>query len=121
MSRKGCRWRNSRKQGRNVIAQMTLPQQLALGTPQRRTPQRIHRCSKGGRVGVCVRGLFSAKVPNSSFAEVRTGLLIEPTHMEDEDEEQENEKEDERDGEECRVEIEEYLDNNSNNMRMTHG
>ena len=30
------------------------------------------------------------------------GLLIEPTHMEDEDEE--NEKEDERDGEECRVE-----------------
>ena len=32
------------------------------------------------------------------------GLLIEPTHMEDEDEEQENEKEDERDGEECKVE-----------------
>ena len=34
------------------------------------------------------------------------GLLIEPTHMEDEneDEDQENEKEDERDGEECRVE-----------------
>ena len=28
------------------------------------------------------------------------GLLIEPTHMEDEDEDQENEKEDERDGEE---------------------
>ena len=47
-----------------------------------------------------VRGLFSAKVPNSSFAEVRMGLLIEPTLMEDEDEEQENEKEDERDGEE---------------------
>ena len=43
-------------------------------------------------------------MPNSSFAEVRMGLLIEPTHMEDEDEEQENEKEDERDGEECRVE-----------------
>ena len=32
------------------------------------------------------------------------GLLIEPTHMEDEDEDQKNEKEDERDGEECRVE-----------------
>ena len=51
-----------------------------------------------------MKGLFSAKVPNSSFAEVRMGLLIEPTHMEDEDEEQQNEKEDERDGEECRVE-----------------
>ena len=51
-----------------------------------------------------VRGLFSAKVPNSSFAEVHVGLLTEPTHMEDEDEDQENEKEDERDGEECRVE-----------------
>ena len=47
-----------------------------------------------------MRGLLSAKVPNSSFAEVRMGLLIEPTHMEDEDEGQENEKEDERDGEE---------------------
>ena len=49
----------------------------------------------------CVRGLFSAKVPNSSFAEVRMGHLIQPTHMEDEneDEDQENEKEDERDGE----------------------
>ena len=32
------------------------------------------------------------------------GLLIEPTHMEDEDEERENEKEDERDGGEHRVE-----------------
>ena len=51
-----------------------------------------------------VRGLLSGKVPNSSFAEVRMGLLIEPTHMEDEDEDQENEKENERDGEECRVE-----------------
>ena len=48
-----------------------------------------------------VRGLFSAKVPNSSFAEVHMGLLIEPSHMEDEDEDQENEKEDERDGEGC--------------------
>ena len=45
-----------------------------------------------------VRGLFSAIVPDSSLAEVRMGLLIEPTHMKDEDEEQENEKEDERDG-----------------------
>ena len=53
---------------------------------------------------IVVRGLFSAKVHNSSFAEVRMGLLIEPTQMEDEDEEQENEKEDERDGGECRVE-----------------
>ena len=51
-----------------------------------------------------MRGLLSAKVPNSSFAEVRMGHLIEPTHKEDEDEEQENEKEVERDGEECRVE-----------------
>ena len=41
-------------------------------------------------------------MPNSSFAEVCMGLLIEPTHMEDEDE-QENEKEDERDAEECKV------------------
>ena len=48
------------------------------------------------RVDGCVRGLFSPKVPNSSFAELRMGLLIEPTHMEDEDEKQENEKEDER-------------------------
>ena len=51
-----------------------------------------------------VRGLFSAKVPNSSFAEVRMGLHIEPTRMEDEDEDQDKNKEDERDGEECRVE-----------------
>ena len=45
-----------------------------------------------------MKGLFSARVPNSSLAEVRVGLLIEPTHMEDEDEEQEHDKEDERDG-----------------------
>ena len=51
-----------------------------------------------------VRGLLSAKVPNSSFAEAHKVLLSEPTHMEDEDEDQENEKEDERDGEECKVE-----------------
>ena len=47
-----------------------------------------------------MRRLFSAKVPHSSFSKVHMGLLIEPTHMEDEDEDQENEKEDERDGEE---------------------
>ena len=51
-----------------------------------------------------MRGLFSAIVPNSSLAEVRMGLLIDPTHMEDEVKDQENEKEDERDGEECKVE-----------------
>ena len=51
-----------------------------------------------------MRGLFSAKVPNSSFAEVRMGLLIEPTHMEDEDEEQENKKEDEREDGQRKVE-----------------
>ena len=52
---------------------------------------------------ICER-IVLGKVPNSSFAEVRMGHLIEPTDMEDEDEEQENGKEDERDGEECRVE-----------------
>ena len=51
-----------------------------------------------------MRGLFSANVPNSSFAEVHMGLLIEPTHMEDEDEDQVNEKEDERDCAECKME-----------------
>ena len=50
-----------------------------------------------------MRGLFSAIVPNSSLAEVRMGLLIEPTHMEDEGEEQENEKEHEGDGGKHRV------------------
>ena len=51
-----------------------------------------------------VRGLLSAKEPNSSFAEAHSELLPEPNHMEDEDEDQENEKEDEREGEECRAE-----------------
>ena len=50
-----------------------------------------------------MRRLLSARVPNSSFAEVHGVLLTEPTHMEDEDEDQENEKEEERDGEECKV------------------
>ena len=62
---------------------------------------------------------FSAKVPESSSADVRMGLLIEPTHMEVEDKEQENEKEDERDCEEHREEVEEYQNNNT--MRMIHG
>ena len=48
-----------------------------------------------------MRGLLSAKVPNSSFAKAHRVLLPKPTHMEDEGEDQENEKED---GEECRVE-----------------
>ena len=56
-----------------------------------------------------VRGLLSAKVPKSSFAEVHRVLVpLEPTHMEDEDEDQENEKEDERDGEECKVERQQH-------------
>ena len=33
-------------------------------------------------------------MPKSLFAEARSALLTEPTHMEDEDEDQENEKED---------------------------
>ena len=41
-------------------------------------------------------------MPDSLLSEVRLGLLIEPTDMEDEGEEQENEKEDERDGGEHR-------------------
>ena len=51
-----------------------------------------------------MRGLLSANVPNSSFAETHRVLLSEPTHMEDDDEDQGNEEEDERDGEECKVE-----------------
>ena len=51
-----------------------------------------------------MRGLLSAKVPSSSFAEAHRVRVPEPTHMEDEDADQENEKEDERDGEECKVE-----------------
>ena len=56
------------------------------------------RMWRAAGVSVYVRGLLSAKVPRSSFAEVRRILLSEPTHMEDEDEDedQENEKEDER-------------------------
>ena len=65
-----------------------------------------------------MRGLFSARVPNSSLAEVRMGLLIEPTHMEDEDEEQENEKEDERDGGKQKGRAVE--NQATHNMQMTH-
>ena len=36
-----------------------------------------------------MRGLLSAKVPNSSFAEAHRVFVPEPTHMEDEDEDQE--------------------------------
>ena len=61
-------------------------------------------CISVSRCSEVVRGLFSAIVPNSSLAEVRMGLLIEPTHMEDEDEDQENEKEDEREDGKQRVE-----------------
>ena len=59
-------------------------------------------------------------MPNSSFAEVRMGLLIEPTHMEDEDEEQENEKEEERDGEECRVEGRRVFISDTQHARHAH-
>ena len=52
----------------------------------------------------CVRGVLSAKVPNSSFGEAHSLLLSEPTHMEEEERDQENEKEDGRDCEECKVE-----------------
>ena len=48
-----------------------------------------------------MRGLLSAKVPDSSFG---VGYCSDDAHMEDEDEDQENEKEDERDGEECKME-----------------
>ena len=51
-----------------------------------------------------VRGVLSAKVPDSSFAEAQSVLLSEPIHMEGEDEDQENEVEDERESEECKVE-----------------
>ena len=67
-----------------------------------------------------VRGLLSATVPNSSFAEAHSELLPEPTHMEDEDEDedQENEKEDERDGEECKMES---RTESKQPLRMKHG
>ena len=64
------------------------------------------------------RGLLSAKVPKSPFAEAHSVLLPEPTHMEDDDEDQENEKEDERDGEECKVESRRE---SKQPLRMKHG
>ena len=67
-----------------------------------------------------MRGLFSAIVPNSSLAEVRMGLFIEPTHMEDESEEQENEKEQERDGGKQRAEGRVVEIEATHNMQMTH-
>ena len=44
-----------------------------------------------------VRGLLSAKVPNSSFAEAHRGFNSEPIHTEDEMKDQEDEAEDGRD------------------------
>ena len=68
-----------------------------------------------------MRGLFSAKVPNSSFAEVHMGLLIDPTLMEDEDEDedQENERKMRETVKSAEWRVEEYQDNNT--MRMIHG
>ena len=67
-----------------------------------------------------MRGVFSAKVPNSSFAEVRGVLLIEPTHMEDEDEDLRRMKRKMRETvKSAEWRVEEYQDNN--NMRMIHG
>ena len=51
-----------------------------------------------------MRGVLSANVPNSSFAEAHRVHLSDPTHMENEDEDEENETLDERDYEECKVE-----------------
>ena len=65
-----------------------------------------------------MRGLLSAKVPNSSLAEAHSELLVEPTHMEDEDGDQENEKENERDCEECRVVSRRE---SRHTLRMKHG
>ena len=55
-------------------------------------------------VSFSVRGMLSAKVPDSSFAGAHRVLLSEPTHKEGEDEDLENEVEDESDCEECKVE-----------------
>ena len=57
-------------------------------------------------------------MPNSSFAEAHSVILSEPTDMEDEDEDQENEMEDERDGEECKVRVDERSEQT---LRMKHG
>ena len=51
-----------------------------------------------------VRGVLSAKGPDSSFAEAHKVFSSEPTHIEGEDDDQEDEVEDERDCEECKVE-----------------
>ena len=65
-----------------------------------------------------MRGVLSAKVPNSSLAEAHRVFRPEPTDMEDEDEDQENEKEDEKDGEECKVESRREV---RTTLRMKHG
>ena len=64
----------------------------------------------------CVRGLFSARVPRSSFARVRRVLI---THMEDEDD-QENEKEVEKEDGKQRVEGRVVENLATHNMQMTH-
>ena len=66
-----------------------------------------------------MRGLFSAKVPNSSFAEVRMGLLIEPTHMEDEMKIRKMKRKMRETVKSAEWRAEEYQDNNT--MRMIHG
>ena len=61
-----------------------------------------------------MRGSFSARVPRSSFAEVRIFLV---PHMEDEDD-QENEKEDEREDGKQRVEGR-VVENQNNHIMST--
>ena len=68
-----------------------------------------------------VRGVLSAKGPNSSFAKAHRVLLSEPTHIEGEDEDQENEWEDERDCEECKMESRREVRTHNHSMRMKHG
>ena len=60
-----------------------------------------------------MRGVLSAKVPNSSFAE--------PTHIEGEDENQEDQAEDGRDCGECKVESRRDVRTHNHSMRMKHG
>ena len=63
-------------------------------------PGAVYRTSSLFGDRLRVRGSFSARMPKSSFAEVRRVLV---PHMEDEDD-QENEKEDEREDGKQRVE-----------------
>ena len=91
--------------GKNRSNETLVFQVIHSRPPERKGPhptQPVVRCSTCG--GACVSGLFSTVVPNSSLGDMRMGLLIESTHMEDEGEEQENEKENEGDGGKHRVE-----------------